>query len=158
MSSADPSLSLPHQSHTVPPAHPVPPLPLFCRALPSFPVLRSHHPSRGEDPPCHPRALRTFSLIVLSHSLLSSLPPQSTLPLFPSRQPAAIDINLRNFFGASTCHRVTVHPQPGVPDASAEYAGMRFASVMGEGNERRGANEDKRGRSVESEWSSVVTA
>lgn len=90
------------------------------------------------------RALRAFSLIVLSHSLLSS--PLS-LPLFSaprsplfrrslSRRPAAIDINLRNFFGASTCHRVTAHPQPGVPGLGAEYAGMRFAGVTERGRER----------------------
>lgn len=70
MSSADPSLSLPHQSHTVPPAHPVAPLPPFRRALPAFPVLRSHHPSRG-------RAAAVSSLRALSAHIL----PHRVIPL-----------------------------------------------------------------------------
>lgn len=98
-----------------------------------------------------PRAERTRRVIpqnfparvlprrVISLAPLPSLPPpQSTLPLLPSRRPAAIDINLRNFFGASTCHRVTAHPQPDVPDAGAEYAGMRLAGVTGEGERTEG--------------------
>lgn len=103
-----------------------------------FSALAAPHAERTRRviPQNFPRA---FSLVVLSRSLLSSLPPpQSTLPLFPSRQPAAIDINLRNFFGASTCHRVTVHPRPDVPDAGAEYAGMRLAGVTGEGERAEG--------------------
>lgn len=136
-----------HRFTLCPPAlslHP-PPFSPFRRAVPTFPVLRFHHPSRRRGPAVSSlKALRAFSLIVLSRSLRSLALLRSPLTrCFPSRQPATIDINLRNFFfGASTCHRVTAHPQPGVPDAGAECAGMRFAG--------RGTNEDKRGRSVES--------
>lgn len=36
---------------------PPPRCPLFAVLYPLFPVLRSRHPSRGEDPPCHPAEL-----------------------------------------------------------------------------------------------------
>lgn len=109
------------------------PFPLSTRVLRS--PLSSPLSRRG---PCHPSELSARShSSPLSRSLLRPrATPQPTLPRFPSRQPAAIDINLRNFFGASTCHRVTAHPQPGVPDAGAEIRrGMRFANVMGKGEE-----------------------
>lgn len=56
------------------------------------------------------------SLHVFSLSLSFPAFPQfhsfalSSLPT----SPAAIDTNLRNFFGASTCHRVTAHSRPSV--------------------------------------------
>lgn len=108
-----------------------------------------------------PRAARTRRVIpqnfpravlprrVISLALLSSLPPpQSTHPLFPSRQPAAIDINLRNFFGASTCHRVTVHPRPDVPDAGA---GVRGDAARGCNGGEGGASGRGRMRTKEAE-------
>lgn len=100
------------QSHRLTLCRPSP-LPLFTVLLPAFPVLRSRHPSRREDPPCHPPRALSLIALSLSPSLSSPLAARPTPPPFPSRQPFAIDINLRNFFGASTCHRVTVHPQPG---------------------------------------------
>lgn len=121
----------------------------FSRALSAFPALvtplaeRTTVSSLGALPRILPHRVIPFRFSPRSS-------PQSAPPPFPSRQLAAIDINLRNFFGTSTCHRVTAHPQPGVPDADAEYVGMRFAGIMGEGSERKRANEDKRGRGVES--------
>lgn len=136
MSSADPSLSLPHQSHTVPPALTLwPHFPLFAVLYPRSPFSALIIPLAEEHPPCHPSEL---SAHILPHRVrlvpLALSSPQSTRPMFPSRQPAAIDINLRNFFGASTCHRVTALPsRPGVPDA--REGGIRgrmwFAGAMG---------------------------
>lgn len=154
MSSADPSLSLPHQSHTVPPAHSVPyspsSLPPFRRALPAFPRSPLSPPLARRGPAVSSR--RTFRARSPSSCYLARSSPRFRLrgPLsrcFPSRQPAAIDINLRNFFGASTCHRVTAHSQPDVPDAGAEYAGMRLAGVTG----GRGASGRGRMRTKEAE-------
>lgn len=144
------------QSHR---AHPVcPPLSPFSPCSIRSPLSPLSSPRSRRGPAVSSlRALRAFSLIVLSHSLSSPRSsPRSTLPLFPSRQLAAIDINLRNFFGASTCHRVIAHPRPGVSDAGAEChpSPLRGDAVRGcnggKGSERKGANEDKRGRSVES--------
>lgn len=116
------------QSHR---AHPVwlpPPISPFSPCS-----IRAHSPFSALITPLAERGPAVSSLRALrAFSLISCYPtrstPRSSLrgPLFPlflfplSR--AAIDINLRNFFGASTCHRVTAHPQPGVPDVGAEYA------------------------------------
>lgn len=60
-----------------------PPLPLFAALYPRVPVLRSRHPTRGEDPSCHPAELSVCSLpsSPFSHSLLSAECP--TLPPLP---------------------------------------------------------------------------
>lgn len=94
-----------------------PHFPLFAVLYPRSPFSALITPLAEEHPPCHPSEL---SAHILPHRVipLALSSPQSTRPMFPSRQPAAIDINLRNFFGAPTCHRVTALPsRPGVPDA-----------------------------------------
>lgn len=81
MSSADPSLSLPHQSHTVPPGSPCvalfSPFPPFRRALsarvPRSPL--SSPLSRREDPPCHPSELSAHSPSSRVIPLVSLLAP-----------------------------------------------------------------------------------
>lgn len=128
MSSADPSLSLPHQSHTVLPDQPYAPfavsypLPLSPPSIaPSCPD--SHHFSCGhvENAPCHPSELSTHSLAIfyLSNSPFSIRPfpcqpfvPLSTVTL----SLAAIDTNLRNFCEMSICHHITVDFRPGAFD------------------------------------------
>lgn len=121
----------------------------FYPLLDPCPVPRSHHPAResAEDSPCHPSGL---SLRVSSRCVSPSLPPSLYLSFYlylsafrdaagvPYQAPA-IDTNLRNFFGPSTCHRVTAHPRPGVPDllrtAVCRWGegegreGVRFTSV-----------------------------
>lgn len=73
MSSADPSLSLPHQSHTVPPAHPVAPPSPFSPCSTRVPRSPLSSPlSAEEHPPCHPSELSAHILphpAVLSRSL-----------------------------------------------------------------------------------------
>lgn len=117
MSSADPSLSLPHQSHTVPPAHPVPSLlPLIIVLYPRSPrsPLSSPLSSRGPTV-AHPTELFSLPRRVTStrsdcaiHPLRYSSPP----PASP-----AIDINLRNFFfpGVHMSPRYSVSPTEACP-------------------------------------------
>lgn len=84
-----------------------------------------------------------------------SLSRLAAIQLASPTKPAAIDTNLRNFFGPATCHRVTAHPPTGVPSRTAgDREGVRFADV-GEG---RGAGEVE---TIESpalgKWSSAAT-
>lgn len=69
-----------------------------------FPALITPH----ADSPCHSPEL--------SARFLSSCSPSRPNFAAPLHRPAAIDTNLRNFFGPSICHRVTAHPRPSVPD------------------------------------------
>lgn len=76
-------------------------------------------------------AFHAFPLIVFSLT-----PPGLSPDLLPSpHQPAAIDTNLRNFFGLSTC-RVTA--RPGVPDVCEVHDEMRIRKWQ-----TRRANEDE---------------
>lgn len=90
------------------------------------------------------RALRAFSLIVLSHSLLSSLHPavhsSAVTPLANWPQLTLIYVIFSGRPHVTALQRTLNQACPMRGDAV----------VMGEGSERKGANEDKRGRSVES--------
>lgn len=112
-------------------------------------------------PPCTPlssprRGLAVSSLralhasppaVFLSPSLSLVAPSASAVQPVPPHQPAAIDTNLRNFFGPSTCHRVTAHSRPGVPDllrtAECSRGGVRRGAVRGRGH---GPSEGRRAR------------
>lgn len=152
MSSADPSLSLPHQSHTVPPAHPVPPLPLFAVLYPRFPFSALITPI-AERTVSSLRALRAFSLIVLSHSLLSLAPLRGPLfrcsPLANRPQLTLIYVIFSERPHVTALQRTLHQACPmRVRKIRGEYAVRKCNG--GEGSEREGANQDKRGRSVES--------
>lgn len=91
-----------------------------------FPALITPHArTRRVIPRSFPR--------VSSHRVLPDASPGprplTVRPLPSPHQPAAIDTNLRNFFGPSTCHRVTAHPRPDVPDVCEVYEEIRFANA-----------------------------
>lgn len=88
MSSADPSLSLPHQSHTVPPAHPVPPSshPTF----PFSPVLYPHSPFSASIVP--PLAERTRRVIPQSSPCIL---PHRVIPLASLLVPLSLSFSRR---------------------------------------------------------------
>lgn len=107
---------------------PLPPPRLEPRAL--YPALISPLVSEpAEDSPCHPSELSTRFLSRCISLPLSVARDTAGVP----HRPAAIDTNLRNFFGPATCHRVTAHPPTGVPSRTAgDREGVQFADV-GEG-------------------------
>lgn len=151
MSSADPSLSLPHQSHTVPPAHSVPyspsSLPPFRRALSAFPRSPLSPPLARRGPAVSSR--RTFRARSPSSCYLARSSPR-----FRLRSPL------------SRCSPLANRPQltliyvifSGRPHVTAlqctlnQTCPMRVRSTRGggKGSERKGTNEDKRGRRAES--------
>lgn len=115
MSSADPSLSLPHQSHTVPAAHPA--RPLFIALYPVrslFPAARITHPSVADPQRTHrviprsspPRFLSPCFLSLPSPPLHSVHPRGTPSTVSPTSRPQLTLIYVI-FFGASTCYRVT---------------------------------------------------
>lgn len=130
MSSADPSLSLPHQSHTVPPAHPVPPSSLSLHGAVSIAshVPRSHHPSRGpaEETRCViPFLVPCFSAVALFRVVpRQHHRPQLTLiyVIFSGRPHV-------------TALRRTLEQR--VLDVRAGYQGMRFADARASGHGKR---------------------
>lgn len=119
-----------------------------------FPVPGSHHPSREEDPPCHPSELsRAFSLIVSSHSHLSSLlsaAHPSAVPLSPTGPQLTLIYVIFSEHPHVTALQRTL--DQACPMLVRNTRGMRFAGVMGRREREEGGRmrTHKRGRSVES--------
>lgn len=140
MSSADPSLSLPHQSHTVPPAHPVPCPSLSLHGAVSIAFLALIIPladqNRGETRCVIPRS--SPCVPSLSRSCFSTVPLFRVVPRQHHRPQLTLIYVI--FFERPhvTALRRTLDQRVLDVCVRAGYQGMRFADARVSEHRKRG--------------------